>query len=67
MSQKNLNHLERIKDAIQSSKIQPEQKTQAVKTIEQWYTEDKGMKLLGEQLMKISVDIRPILVEIGLL
>lgn len=68
MSKKNLEHLERIKEAVHSSKkIEEKDKALAVQKIEEWYTEDKGMELLGEQLMKISEEITPILEEMGLL
>jgi hypothetical protein len=68
MSEKNLKHLEKIKEAVSQSKaISAEEKTLAVKKIEEWYIEDKGMKLLGEQLMRITKEIGPILEEMGLL
>jgi len=68
MSEKNLTHLEKIKEAVHQSKdISTEDKALAVKKIEEWYIEDKGMKLLGEQLINISKEIVPILEEMGLL
>ena len=68
MSKKNLSHLEKIKEAVQTSKkIADKDKTLAVQKIEEWYVEDKGMELLGEQLMKISEEINPILEEMGLM
>ncbi len=68
MSNKNLSHLEAIKEAVhQSDKISPENKSLAVQKIEEWYVEDKGMELLREQLMKITQEIGPILEEMGLL
>jgi hypothetical protein len=60
--------LDKIKEAIhQTDHITAEEKALAVKKIEEWYTEDKAMKLLPEQLMQITSKIRPILVEMGLL
>lgn len=68
MSEKNLTHLEKIKEAVHESKaISPQEKSLAVQKIEEWYAEDKGMDLLGEQLMKITKEIGPILEEMGLL
>ena len=68
MSKKNLSHLEKIKEAVQTSeKISDKDKTLAVQKIEEWYAEDKGMELLGEQLMKITKEINPILEEMGLM
>jgi hypothetical protein len=68
MSTKNLKHLEKIKEAVSQSKaISSDEKSLAVKKIEEWYAEDKGMELLGEQLMKITKEIGPILEEMGLL
>ena len=68
MSEKNLTHLEKIKEAVhQSKEISAEDKALAVQKIEEWYAEDKGMELLGEQLVNISKGIVPILEEMGLL
>ncbi len=68
MSKKNLSHLERIKEAVHNSKkIATKDKTLAVQKIEEWYIEDKGMELLGKQLIRISEEIEPILEEMGLL
>ncbi len=68
MSKTNLTHLEKIKEAVhQSPHISAEDKALAVQKIEEWYIEDKGMKLLEEQLINISKEIVPILEEIGLL
>ncbi len=68
MSKSNNRHLERIREAVHSSnKISDEEKSLAVKKIEEWYIEDKGMELLGKQLMSITEEITPILEEMGLL
>jgi len=68
MSKKNISHLEKIKEAVQNSnKIEDTDKALAVKKIEEWYIEDKGMELLGRQLMGITEEITPILKEMGLL
>ena len=68
MSKKNISHLERIKEAVHNAKdITDEDKALAVKKIEEWYVEDKGMALLGEQLLSITEEITPILEEMGLL
>jgi hypothetical protein len=49
------------------NELDTEEKSNAVKIIEQWYAEDKGMELLEEQLNKISQRFTPILKEIGLI
>jgi len=68
MSHKNVTHLEKIKEAVHNAKsISEEDKSLAVKKIEEWYIEDKGMDLLGEQLIAITKEIGPILEEMGLL
>ncbi len=68
MSDKNLTHLEKIKEAVQrTDTLSKEEKSLAVQKIEEWYVEDKGMGLLGEQLMQITKKINPILEEMGLL
>ncbi len=68
MEKNTLSHLEKIKEAVDSSnKITDDEKTLAVKKIEEWYMEDKGMELLEEQLMSITKEIGPILEEMGLL
>ena len=68
MSNKNLTHLEKIKEAVHKSEhISKEDKALAVAKIEEWYAEDKGMDLLGVQLMQITKKIGPILEEMGLL
>jgi hypothetical protein len=60
--------LDNIKEAIhQTDTITEDEKTLAVQKIEEWYVEDKAMELLPEQLMQITKQIRPILVEMGLL
>ena len=67
MSKSNLNHLEKISDAIKNSQLSEEEKSEAFKKIEEWYAEDKGMDLLAAQLTKISAKIEPILNEIGII
>jgi len=60
--------LDNIKEAIhKTDDITADEKTLAVKKIEEWYVEDKAMALLPEQLMQITKRIRPILVEMGLM
>jgi hypothetical protein len=60
--------IDTIKEAIHKmDTISADEKTLAVKKIEEWYVEDKAMALLPEQLMQITKKIRPILVEMGLL
>ncbi len=60
--------VEKIKDAIKKSdKLSEEHKQKALGKVEEWYIEDKAEGLLGEELLKVTKEIAPILEEIGLL
>jgi len=61
-------HFETIKDAIQNSqKISEGEKSLMYQRLEEWRHENEAMSLLPNLLAEISVEIRPILKEIGLL
>jgi hypothetical protein len=67
-SHKNHEKLEKIKEAIsKSTKLSEEEKSNAIKHIEQWYMEDKAFGLFLESLFKISKNIQPLLEETGVL
>jgi len=60
--------LDTIKETINGSdKFSEEQKSSSFKIIEEWAEEDKAFGILYEKLAEISVDIKPILAELGLI
>lgn len=61
-------HLEDIKNAVdKSQKITENEKNLMHKRLEEWYLEDEAMSIIPDLLAEISIEIRPILKEIGLL
>ena len=67
MSNKRVEHLERIKDAIKNSDLSEEEKSDAWRRIEEWYAEDRAFGTLYEKLAEISPKIEAILAELGLI
>lgn len=66
-SHKHHEHLETIKERINSSDILDQaEKSDGVKKVEEWIAEDKGFGLLYDELLKLSAKFEPILKEIGL-
>ncbi len=62
-----LKHIEKIKERIKESKdLSNEEKSNAVKHIEEWYEEDKAWGTFIGELAKISPKVEAILVELGL-
>jgi len=60
--------IEKIKDAVaKSSKIPEDKKNLMYQRLEEWRHEDEAMRLIPDMLAEISLEIRPILKEIGLL
>jgi hypothetical protein len=60
--------IDTIKDAVKSSpKISDEKKSLMFQRLEEWRHEEQAMKLIPDKLAEISVEIRPILKELGLL
>ncbi|MRI57956.1 MAG: hypothetical protein C6H99_00440 [Epsilonproteobacteria bacterium] len=64
--------LEKIKEAIQNNPdLSEEEKSQAMKLIEEWYIEDQADQyfwtMVKEKLLEISAKIEPILAELGFL
>ena len=67
MSNKRVEHLERIKDAIKNADLTEEEKSNSFKHIEEWYQEDKAFGTLYEKLAEISPKIEALLIELGLI
>lgn len=66
-SHKSHDHLENIKNKINSSELLSEsEKSEGVKTVEEWIAEDKGFGLLYDELLKLSAKFEPLLKELGL-
>jgi len=66
-SHKNREHLETIRDNIAAStELSDTEKSEGVKTVEEWIAEDKGFGLLYEELIKLSSKFDPLLKELGL-
>jgi len=68
--------IEKIKEAVQKSSKIPEDKKNLMyqdkknlmyQRLEEWRHEDEAMRLIPDMLAEISLEIRPILKEIGLL
>ena len=67
MSNKRVEHLEKIKDAIKNANLSEEEKSNSFKHIEEWYEEDKAFGTLYEKLSEISPKIESLLNELGLI
>ena len=67
MSNKRVEHLQRIKDAIKDADLSEEEKSNAWKHIEEWYAEDKSFGTLYEKLAEISPKIEALMEELGLI
>ena len=67
MSNKRVEHLEQIKDAISKAELSEEEKSNSFKHIEEWYAEDKAFGTLYEKLAEISPKIESLLNELGLI
>ncbi len=67
MSNKRVEHLERIKDAIKNADLSEEEKSNAWRHIEEWYAEDKSFGTLYEKLAEISPKIEALMEELGLI
>ena len=68
LTQTKINKLiEKIKDALSSSPhLSEDEKSNAMRKIEEWIVEDKAENLLYEELVKIAQKFEDILEEIGL-
>jgi len=67
MSNKRVEHLEKIKEAIKEADLSEEEKSNAWKHIEEWYAEDKAFGTLYEKLAEISPKIEALMEELGLI
>ena len=67
MSNKRVEHLEKIKEAIKDADLSEEVKSNAWKHIEEWYAEDKAFGTLYEKLAEISPKIEALMEELGLI
>ena len=66
-SHKHHEHLTKIKNAIhKTDKLDASQKSSSVKTIEEWYKEDKAMGVLKNELLKISIFFEEVFSELGI-
>ena len=58
---------EQLKEAInKTDKLNEEQKTQSVKHIEEWVTEDRAFGLIYDELIEVSEAFKEIFKELGL-
>jgi hypothetical protein len=58
---------EKLKDAIiQSGNLSEDEKTQSVKHIEEWITEDRAFGLIYDELVEVSEAFKEIFKELGL-
>ena len=58
---------EQLKEAIfQTDSLTEEQKTQSVKNIEEWMTEDRAFGLIYDELVEYNIAFKEIFKELGL-
>jgi len=68
MSNKRVEHLERIKEKIDKlDELSEDEKSSSFKHIEEWYAEDKAFGTLYSKLSEISPRIEALLSELGLI
>ncbi len=68
MNEKKIEHLERIKEAVQKSdRLEDMEKSLILEKIEEWKHDDEAMSLIPAKLTELSQKIVPILEEIGLM
>ena len=66
-SHKHHEHLTKIKNAIhKTDKLDADQKSSSVKTIEEWYAEDRAMGTLKNELLKVSAFFEEVFSELGI-
>ena len=57
----------KLKEAIsQTDKLNEEQKTQSVKHIEEWMTEDRAFGLIYDELVEYNIAFKEIFKDLGL-
>ena len=58
---------EKLKEAIkQTDKLSEDEKTQSVKHIEEWITEDRAFGLIFDELVEVNEAFKEIFKELGL-
>ena len=58
---------EKLKEAIaKTEKLSEDEKTQSVKHIEEWITEDRAFGLIYDELVEVSEAFKEIFKELGL-
>jgi len=58
---------EKLKDAIQNTdKLSADEKTQSVKHIEEWITQDRAFGLIYDELLEVNIAFKEIFRELGL-
>lgn len=59
-------HLEKIKQAIHTNdQLSESEKSEGLKKVEAWFTEDKAFGILYDELATIAEKYRPMLKELG--
>ena len=67
MSNKRIEHLEKIKEHIQKADLSEEEKSSSFRHLEEWYAEDKAFGTLYAKLAEISPRVEAVLNELGLI
>ncbi len=66
-SHKNHEHLTTIKDAVkETTSLNEDEKSQSIKTIEEWILEEKASGTLKQELLKISLYFEELFSELGI-
>ena len=67
-SHKHHEHIQRIKSEVEKApQLSEAEKSETIKRLEEWVTEDKAEGIFYEELLEISQGIKPILAELGLI
>lgn len=67
-SHKHHEHMQTIKERVTTApELSEAEKSQTIKRIEEWIAEDKAEGIFYEELLDITVNIKPILAELGLI
>jgi hypothetical protein len=66
-SHKDHSKLEQVKEAVQNSDLNENEKTETIKRLEEWIAEDKAEGIIYEELVELAAGIKPMLAELGLI
>jgi hypothetical protein len=67
-SHKHHEHMQIIKERVATApELSEAEKSQTIKRIEEWIAEDRAEGIFYEELLDITVNVRPILAELGLI